>query len=232
MVSIDADGQFNTDEIFSLIEPIVTGDADFATGCRFHENEKPEAMPSLKYWGNKRVNSIVSWVVGQEIKDASCGFRAYSRESLLRLNLIGEFTYTHETLIDLLFKNFRLAQVPISVEYFPDRVSRIAHDVWNYAKQSLLIIIRSLRDYRPLFFFAIIASFFLAISILLGSFVAAHWFYTGQISPYKSIGILSLGALFATLGFGLTGLVSDMFSRVRISQERQLFLLRKIYYND
>ena len=61
-------------------------------------------MPKIKFWGNKQVNKIVSFVSNTKINDASCGFRAYSRDTLLSLNLHGSFTYTHETILDLLNK--------------------------------------------------------------------------------------------------------------------------------
>ena len=96
--------------------------------------------PVIKYWGNKRISKIVSFVSKTKIQDASCGFRAYSKECLLNLNLQGEFTYTHETILDLLNKNFKVQEIPVKVKYFDGRVSRVANSIVQYALKTSLII--------------------------------------------------------------------------------------------
>src|SRR5690554_4065110 len=110
LVSIDADGQFNSEQIVDFVEPILNNQADFCIGNRFW-GEKPDIMPMIKYLGNRLVNKIVSFVGRTKINDASCGFRSYSKKALLSLNLQGNFTYTHEVILDLLHKEFRVQQI-------------------------------------------------------------------------------------------------------------------------
>lgn len=167
LVSIDADGQFDVNQIPFLINPIINNQADFSLGIRFSDG-KPDNMPKIKYWGNKQVNKIVSFVSKSKIHDASCGFRAYSKDTLLSLNLHGSFTYTHETILDLLDKGFKVAQIPITVLYFEDRVSRIANNLFNYGYKTSSIIFKSLKDYKPLQFFLGIALFIFLIAVFFG----------------------------------------------------------------
>ena len=112
MVSIDADGQFNPEDIPSLIKPVLSGEADFVTGYRFSKG-RPKNMSWLKYWGNRRVAKLISKIAGEKLHDVACGFRAYNREALLNLNLNGKFTYTQETILNLVYKGFRFAEVPV-----------------------------------------------------------------------------------------------------------------------
>ena len=128
LVSIDADGQFDSVQIVELLRPIINNEAEFVTGIRFTQG-KPENMSLVKFYGNILVNKIISISSGNSIKDASCGFRAYSRESLLKMNLIGVFTYTHETILDLCHKGLQFKQIPVNVKYFPERKSRVAGSI-------------------------------------------------------------------------------------------------------
>lgn len=226
LVSIDADNQFSSKEIKKLIKPILEENADFVLGTRFNSG-KPKNMPTIKFLGNLLVNKIISRISNEKIIDASCGFRAYSRFSLLNLNLQGDFTYTHETILDLINKKNTVAQIPISVQYFKDRKSRVAGNVIDYGLKSLKIILKSYKDYAPFRFFLSIGLFFLFIGVLSFCFVSLHWFNTGEITPYKSLGVTSLFLVFCFLIFLVLALVTDILSRIRNNQEKILFLLKK-----
>jgi glycosyltransferase involved in cell wall biosynthesis len=231
LVSIDADGQFDPAQIPNLVAPIVAGNSDFAIGNRFQSAEKPENMPLIKFAGNHAVNSIVSKVAKTPISDASCGFRAYSREALFNLNLMGHFTYTHETIIDLAQKGYSPAQVPVKVRYFDGRVSRVAHNLSRYAFQSGKIIIRSLRDHQPFAFFASIALGVFLLGLFGGLFVGLNWLSTGSISPYKSLGFISLSLVIIAQIFLVLALLADMLGRIRTNQERLLYFSKKAHYD-
>lgn len=230
LVSIDADGQFDVNQIEEMLTPIKNKQADFCIGNRF-DSHKPDNMPIIKYWGNKQVNKIVSFVGKTKIKDASCGFRAYSKESMLNLNLQGNFTYTHETILDLLNKELRVAQIPVKVTYFDNRISRVANNLFKYALKTSKIIIKCLKDYTPFYFFISIALFVIIIATLLGGFVVLHWFKSGAITPYKSLGIISLALFGMSLLIITLALIADMIGRIRQNQEKILYFLKKTHYD-
>ena len=229
LVSIDADGQFDVNQIEEMVLPILNNQADFAIGNRFSTG-KPDKMPKIKFWGNRQISRIVSFVGNSKILDASCGFRAYSKDCLLSLNLHGSFTYTHETILDLVDKGFRVAQVPVKVLYFEDRVSRIANNLFQYAIKTSSIIFKCLKDYKPLQFFLSIAFFVFFIALLLGGFAFVHWMQTGTITPYKSFGIIALALSGMALLLVILALIGDMLNRIRHNQEKILYLLKKNYF--
>lgn len=231
LVSIDADGQFDVNQIETMIQPIIHKESDFCIGIRFSEG-KPPVMPLIKYWGNKQVNRIVSFVSKTKIKDASCGFRAYSRDCLMSLNLHGSFTYTHETILDLLDKGYKISQVPVKVTYFEERVSRIADSLLNYAAKTSMIIFKSLKDYKPLTFFLGIAFFIFIISFVLGGWTLIHWVVNKTITPYKSLGIIGLSFLGLSFIISIFAFMADMLGRIRRNQEKILFFLKKTHFDE
>lgn len=231
LVSIDADGQFDVSQISKMILPIVEKQADFCAGNRFHDF-RPINMPRVKYLGNSLVSKIVSFVSKTKIQDASCGFRAYSRECLFNLNLQGSFTYTHETILDLVNKGYKISQIPVNVKYFEDRVSRIANNLFVYGFQTSVIIFRCFKDYRPLPFFLTIALGVFIMALLMAGFVFFNWFSTGMITPYKSLGFISLALLGVSLLISVLAFLADMLNRIRENQEKILFLTKKKYFEE
>lgn len=231
LVSIDADGQFDVNQISEMAIPILNNQADFCIGIRFSDG-KPDNMPKIKFWGNKQVNKIVSFVCKTKILDASCGFRAYSKDALLSLNLHGSFTYTHETILDLIDKGYKVEQIPVKVEYFDGRVSRVANNLFNYAYKTSAIIFKSLKDYKPLYFFLRIALVIFVFALFFGSWALLHWVIYGTISPYKSFGIIGLSFLGLSFMITIFAFMADNLGRIRKNQEKILYLLKKSHFEN
>ncbi|MBI4826624.1 MAG: glycosyltransferase [Nitrospirae bacterium] len=228
MVNIDGDGQFSALDIHKLIDPIVEGKADFVTASRFMNPELIPDMPKIKFWGNKRMSELISRLSGKRFYDVSCGFRAYSRDTLMRLNLFGSFTYTQESFLDLTFKKVRIREVPVRVKYFKDRESRVASSIPNYVLQTLKIIFRTYRDYRPLRFFWSIAFILFVVSLLFGSILLFHYFSTGRFSGQIWSGFVGAFFFINAMALFVTGVIADILYRIRINQEKILYRLKKM----
>jgi len=228
MVNLDADGQFNPQDISTLIRPIIDGQVDFVTASRFMDREKTPKMPMAKYWGNVGVARLISFLMNRKFHDVSCGFRAYSREALLRMNLFGKFTYTHETFLDLAFKGLRLKEIPISVKGVRQYgESRVANNLVRYGYESLKIIFRAFRDYKPFKFFGFIASVMTLMGFAAEGVLLWHYVRTGSFSPYKVLGFV--GAFLIGIGIliFITGFLADMLYRMRVNQEEILYHKRR-----
>lgn len=230
LVGIDADRQFDPAEIPLLVAPILNGQVDMVLGNRFG-NGMPRNMPTLRYWGNQQVAKLVNSISGLNLQDVSCGFRAYSREVLFRINNFGKFTYTHETILSLAYQQTSIVEVPIAVTYYPGRKSRVARSLWIYALQTSRIILNVLLDYRPMRVFGTFAAICLLVGIILVLILFTHYLLSGAFSPYKSLGFIGLGfAIFGVLSF-LIALISDMLNRIRTNQERILYELKRGRYD-
>jgi len=224
VVNIDADGQFDPADIPTLIEPILTGQADMTTCSRFARKESVPEMPAIKRWGNKvmcRLINRICW--GGHFTDVSCGFRAYSRQTAMQLTLFGNFTYTQESFIDLIAKGVHIVEVPLKVRGQREvGRSRVACNLSNYVANAVMIILRAARDTRPLTFFGSIGAVLFLLGILCGGTVFGWWLAPGHTSPLRSLLIGSV--LFLTLGFLMImlALIADMMGRQRRLIEQML----------
>jgi glycosyltransferase involved in cell wall biosynthesis len=232
VVTLDADGQFRPEEIPLLIAPILNDEVDFVTGSRFlNDNTIPESTWTKRF-GNKLFTRIINKLIGSHFTDTQCGFRAYSREALLRLTIFGKFTYTQEVFLDLANKNMRMKEIAIQVK--PRRVgkSKVVKNPVHYGLRALKIILQYERDFRPLRFFSMIGLAFLLPGLAMLLFVFVNWLLTGMSSPYTSLisigGILTLVAII----FLILALIADMNGRQRLLQEELLYLMRKQSYEQ
>lgn len=228
VVNVDSDGQFAPEDIPKLLQPLLDGEVDWVSASRFKDRSLVPEMDAVRYYGNKAMSFLISSLTGVRFHDVSCGFRAYSRDVLLQLNLMGEFTYTQESFLDLSFKGLQVKEVPIPVQGTRSHgKSRVAGNIPRYAYNTSKIIFRTFRDYYPMRVFGLGALVALVLATLLGLFLLLHYVQTGHFTPHKWAGFT--GAFLGSLGIVLfvTGLLADMFVRVRINQERILYMLKK-----
>lgn len=229
MVTLDADGQFPANRIGDIVFPILNNKAEMVTATRFlHKADYPENIGWVKYFGNQQVAWLMTKIVGQRFSDVSCGFRAYSKEALLKINLYGRFTYTQEVMIDLAMKNIKIIEIPVKVKYFKKRDSRIFKNGFNYAFKSLWIIFRTYRDFAPLRVFGTVGIILFIIGLMFDLILLRHYLMFRVFTPYQFAGFL--GAFFNVLGiaFVIVGLVTDMLVRIRMNQENILYQLKML----
>jgi len=144
---LDADGQYNPQEIGLVLEPVLKGDADFVTGDR--GIEKLKWMDPARKYGNMFGSWFLRALTGLKMRDASCGFRAYSRAAAEKLQVHSTHTYTHETLIEAKFLNLRIAQVPISFNPRPKKEhSRLTKRLFGHIFKSFSAILAAYFRYR------------------------------------------------------------------------------------
>jgi hypothetical protein len=233
IVSLDADGQHPPEAIAQLIAPLLAGNADFVTGTRFADPSLEPEMPASKRLGNWLMAGVTGLVCGRSFTDATCGFRAYSRDAALQLNIFGRHTYTQEALVDLARKGIATAEIPIQIRGVREHgESRVVHSLTRYALSTLTILARAARDRLPLAFFGGIGAVLSAVGAAAELAVLVHFLATGGTSPYQSLTIL--GAIFLILGaFSfLIALLADMLGRMRQTQETMLYLEKRRYYDD
>ncbi|MBR1771748.1 MAG: glycosyltransferase family 2 protein [Lachnospiraceae bacterium] len=165
IVNTDADNQYCGADIEKLIRPIMEKKADIVIGER--PIDETASFSPLK----KKLQHFGSWVVRKasrtKIPDAPSGFRAYSRQAAMRVNVHNEYTYTLETIVQAGRNKMAITSVPVHTN--PQlRKSRLSHSMWDYIKKSMLTILRAFLMYRSLFTFTVIALVFGVPGFLLG----------------------------------------------------------------
>jgi len=171
IVNTDGDNHYDQSRIPDLIQPLLRHQADLVIGNR-NIDELPMAIGN-KY-GNKLANLLMQRLLGLPKADVSSGFRAYTREAALRLNVLSSHTYTHETLFNALDQQLAVVSLPLRAREVtrPSRLIRsLPRHVWNAG----MVILRSFTLYRPLQVYATIGAVFAFLGLI--PFVRFLWFY-------------------------------------------------------
>lgn len=230
MVNIDADGQFDAKEIQKLIDPILDHRADMVVGDRFSESSAKN-IPWLKDFFNRLGASMVGSFLNVKTSDITCGFRAHSRETLLRLNNPTGFTYTQETIIDAIGKNLRVVWVPVQVTYFADRKSKIVKSVYSFVNNSARIIVKAVRDVRPMKFFGIPGLFLMALSfIAFVAFLVQYLSHDFKVTPYLNYLLFSSVTFLIGMQLLVFAFVADMIKTSRRLTEDLVYTIKKDKY--
>ncbi|MFW9794937.1 MAG: glycosyltransferase family 2 protein [Candidatus Thorarchaeota archaeon] len=139
---MDSDGQFSSNEIPYVIIPILKQEADVVIGSRFRVIGRN--IPILTIVTNLAMAALMSILLRQRFTDVECGFRALSKEAAINLKLVGGATFAHDMLLDLKSKRFKVIEVPVSVQYFNQRQSRVIESYIKYGGLALVSILRKL----------------------------------------------------------------------------------------
>jgi len=224
IVNTDADNQYCGEDIAKLVAPIVNGRAEMVVGDR-----QTNAIEHFS-WFKKRLQNLGSWVVRQvsdtEIPDATSGFRALSREAAMRMNVVSDFTYTLETIIQAGKKNLAITHVPIRTNG-KLRESRLFRGNWSYIKRSVATIARIYTMYEPLKMFSYIGGFFFLAGVLIGLRFVFYFFMRGGAGHIQSL-ILAAVLLILGVQIFVLGLVADIIGSNRRLIEDALFRLKKM----
>jgi glycosyltransferase involved in cell wall biosynthesis len=230
MVNIDADGQFPASDIPKFTELITEKKADMVVASRFGV-KSAKNMPWVKSFLNRFAASIIAKFLRHPIDDLTCGFRALSRETMLRLNLAYRFTYTQETIIDAISKNLIVKWIPVEVTYFDDRQSKVVKSVWKFVYQSSMIIIRTVRDARPMVFFGIPGITLITTAGAIGIAFLGYYFSHFKVSPFRTWLALAVILLLVGMQLLVFALIADMIRSNRKLTEEEMYFLKKEKYD-
>jgi glycosyltransferase involved in cell wall biosynthesis len=228
IVNTDGDNQYNGSDVARLIQPILDGEAEVVIGDR-----KTNGIKHFS-WMKKRLQNIGSWVVRQvsdtNVPDATSGFRAFSREAALQMNVISRFTYTLETIIQAGKKNLAISHVEIRTNK-KLRESRLFSSTLGYVKQSVATIARIYTMYEPLKTFSYIGAAIFGLGFLVGLRFLYFYITAGGMGHIQS---LILAAVLLIVGFQVfvMGLLADIIGSNRQLIENVLHRVRKMELAD
>jgi len=223
IVNTDADNQYAGADIPKLVAPIARGTAEVVIGDR--EVSKSPHMSGFK----RMLQRLGSWTVGKasgvSVADVTSGFRAFSREAAMQINVFNPFTYTLETIIQSGNRNLGVHTVPVRTNA-PTRPSRLYRGVGTYLRKSVATIFRIYTLYKPLKTFFVIGSLLMLAGIILGA--RFLWLFAeGSRGHVQSV---ILAAVFLVTGFQtwLIALLADLIAVNRRLSEEVLIRLKKL----
>lgn len=228
IVNTDADNQYSGADIEKLVRPVLEGRANTVIGNRGTDNV--EHFSPLKKRLQRLGSGVVRRASGTDVADTTSGFRSYSREAAMRLNVLSGYTYTLETIITAGSDKDKILSVDISTN--PElRESRLFKSMWGYVKRSAATIIRNYVMRKPLKTFLVMASAFVLAALALGvRFIVLACMGDGA----GHIQSLVLMAILAIVGIqvGIFGLLADAVSECRRVMDETLFHVKRVEYDN
>lgn len=226
IVNTDADNQYCAEDIKKLILPILNGQADIVIG------ERPIDDTEHFTYMKKKLQHFGSWVVRKasntNIPDAPSGFRAFSREAAMRINVVNDYTYTLETIVQAGREKIAITSVPIRTNG-ELRPSRLFNSIWGYVKRSMLTILRAYMMYKPLKCFTYFAIPPIVLGVAIGIRFLVYYMH-GQGGGH--VQSLILACALTIIGFltFMIGLLADVLAANRKILQDAQYHIRKMEY--
>jgi glycosyltransferase involved in cell wall biosynthesis len=152
LVTLDADGQHDPNEIPNVVEPVIKGEADLTIGSRFVDKRLGSVMPWYRRTGIKLISKLVNNKTGQGVADAQSGFRAYNSKCLGKLAVAENgMGASVEILMSARKQGLTIQEVPAKCDYQTD-VRRHVHHPVRHAANVLMSIVKLVVEDRPLLF--------------------------------------------------------------------------------
>ena len=227
IVNTDGDNQYKGQDIPKLIAPILKGQADIVIGDR--QTDKIPHFSSTKKKLQKFGSFVVRILSKTDVPDAVSGFRAFSRDAAMQMNIVSYFSYTIETVIQAGKKDLAVTNVPIGTNP-KTRESRLFQSIPKFLEHSLTTMIRTYAMYKPLRFF-----FYIGCLCVFGGLIPSirfvFYYFIGEGSGH--IQSLILAAILFIIGFQvfMIGLVADVISFNRKLIEETLLRVRRVEFD-
>ncbi|MBN1122546.1 MAG: glycosyltransferase family 2 protein [Anaerolineae bacterium] len=229
IVNTDADNQYPGEFIPALVAPILDGNADIVIGDR--QTDRIAHFSPVKRLLQRLGSAVVRYVSGTKVPDAPSGFRALSREAAMRLNLITNYTYTLEMIIQAGKKNMTVGHIPITVNA-QTRPSRLVRSNAGYVFRSVTAILHLFLLYEPIrsFLYISIPFWLVGVGLWLRYFIL---YLSGEVSRGSNVQSVVVGsvALIVAVFIDLIGLLGNILAVNRYLNEQILFTLKRLQFD-
>jgi hypothetical protein len=227
IVNTDGDNQYNGADIAKLVQPILNNDAELVIGDR--QTDAIEHFSFIKKKLQKMGSMIVRLLSGTNVPDTVSGFRAFSREAAMQINVISAYSYTVETIIQAGNKKMSIISVPVGTNP-KTRESRLVKSIPRFIMLQLSTMIRMYAMFKPLKAFFVIGS----VCILIGLIPSGRFLFfylSGKGGGH--IQSLIMAAIFFIIGFQVLvlGLLGDVISQNRKLIEETLLRVRHMEFD-
>ncbi len=228
IVNTDGDNQYNGADIAKLVQPILKGEADIVVGDR--KTETIAHFSFIKKKLQKMGSMMVRFLSGTRVPDAVSGFRAFSRDAAMQLNVVSAYSYTVETIIQAGNKKLSIASVPVGTNP-KTRESRLVKSIPRFIMQQFSTMLRMYAMFKPFRTFFFIGAVFIIIA-MVPSVRYIYFLMIGKGSGH--IQSLILATILFVVGFQvlIVGLLGDVISFNRKLIEETLLRVKKIEIDD
>jgi len=226
LVNTDGDNQYPSSMIPDLIRPIINGEADIVVGDR-QTSSISHFSPVKKFFQWLGTKLTIALSGEKQLSDAVSGFRAYSKEAMIELNVTNQFSYVLDTTIQASNKRIKTVSIPITTNA-PTRPSRLFSNIWEHILKSGIGLIRTFAFYKPLRLFVSLGLVFFILGIIpIARFLFLYFLEDEGTGKIQS---LIIGSILISMGFNCfaLGIIGDLMGRNRILIEN---ILRRLKQN-
>lgn len=224
-IMVDGDDTYPAETVHKLLKPVKEGKADMCIGDRLSNGTyKKENKRPFHEFGNNLVIKSINFLFKTNLKDIMSGYRAFNKKFVKNVPVLArKFEIETEMTLYALDKNFNISEIEIEYRDRPEGSESKLNTVGDGIKV-LKTIVKMFKDYRPLFFFSIIAGIMFIISMIIGVPVIVEYFRARYITKVPSA-ILASSSMILTAIIFLCGMILDTV--VKINKENyQLNLLK------
>ncbi|MDD3302138.1 MAG: glycosyltransferase family 2 protein [Candidatus Gracilibacteria bacterium] len=227
LVNTDGDNQYPGKYIPDLVKPIIEGKAQIVISDR--QTKKIKHFSPIKKFFQWLGSSLVRFLSGTDVPDTVSGFRAYSKESLLQLNVSSRFSYVLDTIVQAGAKRLKIESIKITTNK-PTRESRLFKSIWQHMRKSLINLFRVYAMYNPLKIFFLLSSPFFLVGIV-GIIRFLYFFSQDPVNTGKIQSLILSGVcLTIAVQFIALGIIGDLIAKNRKLIEDNLYYTKKNYF--
>ncbi len=223
IVNTDGDNQYYGPDIEKLVRPIIDGQADMVVGDRQTDTIQHFSWTKKKL--QKAGSSLIRRLSKTNIRDTVSGFRAYTRDTAMKINILTEFSYTIENLIQLGNQRLRIVSVPVQTNK-KLRKSRLFKGIGHFISNQLRTLIRVYSTYRALRVFTTLGIILILPGLIgFGRFLYFYFTEGGE----GHIQSLIFSTTFLIIGFLVIifGIMADLISMNRKLLEKLLIFMKE-----
>jgi len=227
LVNTDWDNQYPGKYISDLVQPIIEKKADIVMGNR--QTSKIAHFSIIKKFFQWLWSALVRFLSWTKVPDSVSWFRAYSRESLLKLNITSDFSYAVDTLIQAGSKKLKIEDIKITTNK-PTRPSRLFKNIFDHMNKTAQIMLRVYAMYNPMkIFFSIGTIFFILWSLGIIRFLYYYFTIAGNTGKVQSL-VISGVLIIIAIQFYAMWIIWDLIAKNRKLIEDDLYLTKKKFY--
>ncbi|MEM3173113.1 MAG: glycosyltransferase family 2 protein [Candidatus Nitrosotenuis sp.] len=190
LVTIDADGQHRFEDVQTVLEPILSDEADIVIGSRFL-SRKAENIPSYRKAGIRLITKLANSSMQNKITDAQSGFRAYNKNVLTKITPSDYgMGASNEIIMKADKEGFRIAEVPITVLYEGDTST---HNPVSHGVSVIFSTMKFISIEHPLRFYGIPGVIFLTIGLFFAIWTLQIFSETRQI--ITNVSLIGIGTI-------------------------------------
>ena len=213
VVFIDGDGTYSASDLESMLEPLLSDQADMVVGSRILEKREKGSISAFNTIGNNLFNRTINFAMKSAITDSLSGYRALYKKTFKDLVLFSDsFEIEVEMTVEALAKAYRVVEIPIS--YGLRKGSRTKLDPIGDGIKIGRTLLFILTNVNPLKFFGIISLAFFVAGLYPGILVLYEKITTGNIISMPSVVFSSLLFVTGTISI-VVGMVSELVVRSR-----------------